>query len=930
MSHRLVVAVVTLLVGSAVAHAASLVAETEALTPAQQQKAFHLPPGFEIQLVAAEPNIQKPMNMNFDAAGRLWVTHSVEYPFPAKPASGGRDGVTILADFGPDGRARSVTRFADNLNIPIGLIPLSPTVALVHTNDDDSGKVVRLEDTDGDGKADKRTVILSGFGFEDTHGMTNSFTMWLDGYIYATHGFRNQSHIKGADGRELKLTSGNVYRFRPDPGSTGLEQVTEGQVNPFGLTFDSWGHIFTADCHSRPLTMLIRGATYPHFGNPPPPLGHGPEMINHNHGSTGIAGIAWYEADHFPAEYRECLYVGNPVTGRVHRDSIKWHGATPEAVTHDDFITCDDPWFRPVDIQLGPDGALYIADFYNCIIGHYEVDLKHPRRDRERGRIWRVVYKGAPSPPGTISDSEATAREQTLALKALAEQPTLSTAEAELVRSRLKHEHAFVRAAAVEALMLHPHGEAIEPLLALWAKTPDRDTHLIHAIRLALREHLAQQGGFAHAAEIVRQHPDYAWRIADVAVAVSGSEAGAFVLTYLKSDANLPPQRMADLLRHAGRNSDGTRMTEINAFAMSQRNRPPHEQALILGALGDITAERGQAMPSEQREWAIALVRRELKADAEARQKRATELAAKLKLREVVVDLLKTAADRKAPERLPALKAAFDIDRDATMEMITAILHDPTELPGARQFAAERLAEANSGPAREQLVLALRTAPQNVATHIAIALASSKIGATALLNEVEAGRAAASLLQHRAVDNRLRRSGLSPEEQERLAKLTAKLPPADGKLNQQIAEAAAAFAAAQTEPQRGRAVFMQYCAVCHTYKNEGSALGPGLDGVGGRGTLRLLEDILDPNRNVDREFRLVMVQTKDGRSLSGIGGREEGSELILTDAARQQTRLPLADVTSRTEMPLSLMPPNFGDILPPQQLHDLLKYLMTP
>lgn len=188
------------------------------------------------------------------------------------------------------------------------------------------------------------------------------------------------------------MNSGNTYRFRED--GSRIEQFTWGLVNPFGLTFDSLGNAYTADCHSMPLTLLLRGAYYSSFGKPHDGLGFGPNMIDHGHGSTGICGPAYYAAAHFPPAYRDNLFPCNPVTGQVHRDRLKDAGSTRLVETQPDLITCDDPWFRPVDLQVGPDGALYIADFYNAIIGHYEVPLTDPRRDRHRGRVWRVVYRG--------------------------------------------------------------------------------------------------------------------------------------------------------------------------------------------------------------------------------------------------------------------------------------------------------------------------------------------------------------------------------------------------------------------------------------------------------------------------------------------------------------------------------------------------------
>ena len=173
-----------------------LVAPSEALSPAEEAAGFQLPKGLKATLVASDPAIYKPMNIAFDDRGRLWVTDTLEYPYPAAEGKKPRDTVKILEDFDPaTGKARKVTVFADGLNIPIGLLPLpsgKTTRALVF----DIGHLRLLEDTDNDGKADKSTVILSGYGFRDTHGMTNAFTWGFDGTIHATHGFANESQVK--------------------------------------------------------------------------------------------------------------------------------------------------------------------------------------------------------------------------------------------------------------------------------------------------------------------------------------------------------------------------------------------------------------------------------------------------------------------------------------------------------------------------------------------------------------------------------------------------------------------------------------------------------------------------------------------------------------------------------------------------------------
>ena len=363
------------------------IAQSDPRTPAEEQKCFHLPPGFAIELVASEPAIGKPINLNFDDRGRIWLTQSLEYPFPAPPGRTPRDMIKILECTHGGGVADRVTTFADGLNIPIGILPIT-NGALVYS----IPNIYRVLDTDGDGRADKRELLYGGFGFRDTHGMASSFTWGFDGWIYACHGYSNTSVVKGADGHAVKMQSGNTYRMKLD--GSHVEQFTHGQVNPFGLCFDPLGNLYSADCETKPVTMLLRGGYYQSFGKPDDGLGFAPEMCDHEHGSTAIAGMVYYAADHFPPEYRNTVFIGNVVTNRINHDRLEQHGSSYRAILQPDFLTCDDPWFRPVDLKLGPDGALYVADFYNRIIGHYEVPLMHPGRDRTRGRIWRIVYRG--------------------------------------------------------------------------------------------------------------------------------------------------------------------------------------------------------------------------------------------------------------------------------------------------------------------------------------------------------------------------------------------------------------------------------------------------------------------------------------------------------------------------------------------------------
>jgi putative heme-binding domain-containing protein len=569
---------------------------TTSRTPEEERIGFKLPPGFEIQLYAAEPDIGKPINIAFDAKGRMWVTQSFEYPFPAISPNRGKDRLTILEDTDHDGKADHFTNFIDTLNIPIGILPLNDG-AITYS----IPKISKFTDSNGDGKADTEEKLLSGFGSADTHGMINNFVRGYDGWVYADHGFTNTSTTSSKDGHSITMVSGNTFRFQID--GSHVEHNTYGQVNPFGLAYDEKGYLYSTDCHTSPLYQLIKGGDYPSFGKPTR-MGFAPDMKRLQNEATALAGLAYYGDVQFPEEYRNSFFIGDVVACRVYRNSYSNKGSTPIGKKETDFVKSKDPWFRPVDVKLGPDGALYIADFYNSIIGHYEVPLDDPHRDRISGRIWRITYKGQHNDikdwtTATINEllsalamknisvrmsvtDQLSDRIGMQAVKPLKEllnkkstSPTSyihalwvlqrlnsltnkivkrSAANADplirlhtmriileqkpneqnyqLILNATKDQDPHVARAAIENMVHYPTINSLEAVLAARSGIPEYDSHLIYTARLCIKDLLLNN-------ELMKQVLAKDWKqqeaanIADVLVAVPSAESAMFLAQYV-------------------------------------------------------------------------------------------------------------------------------------------------------------------------------------------------------------------------------------------------------------------------------------------------------------------------------------------------------------------------------------------------------------
>lgn len=978
----------------------NLIAPTEAISPSEQIKMFHLPPGFAIELIASEPDIGQPTNIGFDSAGQLWISSTLEYPYPAKENP--RDAIRVMRDTNGDGVPDAIRVFADGLNIPIGLAKVKEGLLAYSIPN-----ISLFRDTNGDGVADERNVAYSEFGFRDTHGMASSFRPWIDGWVYACHGFTNDSSVKGADGQAVQMNSGNTYRLRSD--GSHIEQWTWGQVNPFGLAFDPMGNLYSADCHSKPAYMLLRCGYYPSFGKPHDGLGFAPELIGHLHGSTGISGIVYYAAKQFPEEYEDNLFIGNPVTGRVNRDRLERHGSTYRAIEMADFISCDDRWFRPVDLTLAPDGSLYIADFYNCIIGHYEVRLDHPRRDREHGRIWRVYYKGTPEEPakapqrmedltkldaigllGKLADPNLTVRVlatnelvdrvgrpclaemrftpvinaesqahalwvverltglSILSIRRYAEDPApivrvhLIKALAERTEwpsddsiRKLVTEHllsdtdAFVRRAAADALGRHPDRSSIAPLVKAWNKAPSDDTHLIHVIRIALRDNLRAVGDIRALAKELEGAKEEVQALADISLGLPTAPSAEYLLDCFQN-GGCERSRRVEVCQHTARYLPEDRLAELFRAGRKVAAKDDWAAAEILRAFFQGTLARGMAFPPDVAQWGVEVALRFLANSDPSVAKAGIEMARDLHLAGAL-DRLKQilGADSTVQElRLPAIEALYTIDPGGSIAVLAAIVKDPKEGPEVRKRTAEFLGKTRDPVAVATLVELLKVAPADLAVGLSRGLSWSDAGGEALLKTIEEGRASAELLNDSVVSHELKFRAVADKDR-RINELKKSIPNPDETLRKLIAERQAGFQSVNADAERGKAIFLKNCANCHQIAGQGAKIGPQLDGVGVRGLDRLLEDTLDPDRNVDQAFRRIALLLADGSVVTGLILRNEGAAIVIADAQGKEVRVPMDQVEERQESKLSPMPNDIAKSLSPEDFHDLMAYLLS-
>jgi putative membrane-bound dehydrogenase-like protein len=958
--------------------------------PAEILAQMYVPEGFKVELVAAEPAVRQPIAFAFDDRGRIWVAEAYSYP-TRRPDGEGLDEIVILSDDNGDGVFESRKVFAKGLNLVSGLevgfggvwVGAAPELLFIpDANRDDV--------PDGD-----PIVLLDGFGYQDTHECLNSFHWGPDGWLYGIQGVFNFARIgkPGAPDSERQELRAGVWRYHPSRHE--FEIFAHGGSNPWGLDHDERGQLFMTHCRSYwgrgGTTHVIQNgqfwnqanANYAPFIIADPPADY-PEFRNYllasaryDHGAGGAGrpgsdaiygghshvGTMIYFGDNWPAEFRGRLFThnlhGHQINQQVNR---RWGSGFDTVHAGLDHFFCSDPKYVAVDLQYGPDGAVYIIDWYDQQHCH---NPNNERWDRGNGRVYRLQYAETYRPRqvhlSTLSDEQ---------LVDLLNHPNAWFGRA---AQRLLQERALQRSIAAPAIAtlvqtLRANADSMKRLQALWtlhrvgALNPDLEAAALSdpdeyvrawTIQLALEDRRAS-------AELTRRH-----------VQMAQSDPSPVVRLYLASalprlEAG-PAWAIAERLASHGEDVEDRNIPRLlwhgiaprvpqnldRAFALAETTRIPaladwiHWRAATLD--GDAVNRAVAALESlDQTElrrrlaglW-LALQPRArlpmppawkrvsqelLSSDDPKIRQPAEKVAAVFGDASMLPNLRATLANRGAD--LSARRHAFDVlSRAADPESLPVLLeclNDP-------QFRASALGVLGRYDAPEVAEAVLRILPDCPPRERAAALNTLTRRprfALALLDAIASGRASRDLLT--AFHIRQLAELNHPEVNERITAAWGRINPSAEDKEQQIRKLEQIFNEAPLwayDGRAGRQHFINLCASCHVLGQDGTRIGPELTGAGRNGIRYYLENIIDPNAVVGADFQLTTVETRDGDVISGLKLNETDTAITLRTTTDQQV-IAKADIVETSTSELSLMPEGLLESLGDREQLELLKYLI--
>ena len=347
-------------------------------------------PGYKIELFASEKeftDLANPVQLSFDNKGRLWVATMPGYPHYKPGDNKPNDKIIILEDTNGDGKADKQVTFAEGLHLPVGFELSSDGVYVSQGTN-----FMLLQDTDGDDKADKKEILLSGFDDHDTHHAHHAYTVDPSGAIYMGEGVFLHTNVETSYG-PVRATNGGFYRY--NPARHQLERTAQLAIpNPWGIAFDDWGQSFFAETSSPDVRWMMPGTVKSRYGVS---THKSFDLIEPKHRVRPTSGLEFVSSRHFPDQVQGDFLINNTIGFLgTKQHTLADSGTGYKSKHRQDVLVSEDRNFRPVDMEFAPDGSLYVADWHNVLIGHMQHNARDPLRDHVHGRIYRVTYPSRP------------------------------------------------------------------------------------------------------------------------------------------------------------------------------------------------------------------------------------------------------------------------------------------------------------------------------------------------------------------------------------------------------------------------------------------------------------------------------------------------------------------------------------------------------
>lgn len=970
-------------------------APTNPLPPEEAVKSFALPDGYEMRLFAAEPDVVNPVAMTWDHKGRLWVLELFEYPMGAKDGEKPRDQVKVLEDTDGDGRADKVTVFADGFNLATGLALGNGGVYVGQ-----APHLYFLQDFDGDDVADTREVVLSGFGLEDRHELLNGFQWGPDGWLYMTHGVFTHSKVVNPAQPDDDGVIMNAALARFHPGTREFEIFADGTSNPWGVDFDAHGNAFVSACVIDHLFHLAPGGLYARqAGSPEFPYAYEllPSIVDHKHFRAAYAGVQVYQGHTYPEEMQGKIFMGNIHHNAVHQDTLVPKGSSFVASAEREFIKSSDGWFRPVATRTGPDGNLWVMDWYDKYPCYQNAMANPDGVDREYGRIWRVVYTGT-------SDQDKKKKN----LNSILPAGVYLDIDSEFVLANLTHGNNWVRRKARQVLSERRDLTVLPALYKMVRQATSPETRLealwtIHGMGVLTDDFLDEIAGEEFPAPIrawaarftgeygranersgkrltslagssspvvrsavatalrqfvsgsltvntvpaepvdinwvgpifetlmieAKQSDDRTlrfqlWMAAEPVVMASTDETLNWYLA--RGEAAMPLS--GDILNRIMRRiCDSRDMEKLNAAVEFLGEFENTDSPLLARALeGLIAGQRSRTLvPTVP---TSAIIRKLMKSGNQAVADRAGELGTlwgDATALAALLDKIKD-GDSSDEDRLKAIGVARQLRDESAREALLTLATPDSSTPILLQ-TIEALGEIGGNQVAPHLLNQWGRLPGSARTATAQMMITRWEWTVELVNAIRDRRVAASEVPANVVRSLIEHKNGWLKDRAREAIGTFRDPDEDRiKIFEQKKQVALA---GEPDIENGRKVAEAACLVCHKFLGRGQSVGPDLTGVGRSSLDALLSNIIMPNQIIGNGYELVIVETKDFRTLSGRLVDQTPNRITLLNAGGVSSVIERDNIESMERTEQSVMPEGLEQ-MKDEDFRDLVWYILCP